>query len=407
MSSEWKEVSVSGLIDIIGGGTPSTRVAEYWDGFIPWISVKDFPEDEKYIQVTERSITQKGLEESSTKLLNKDDIIISARGTVGKIAMLSRPMAFNQTNYGLRGKPDLINQHFLYYALNNSVRMIRNHTHGSVFDTITRRTFDEIYIKLPPLPTQKAIADTLSCLDAKIEVNNKINENLEAQAQAIFKSWFVDFEPFQDGKFVESELGMIPEGWSISSIQDISQEVVTGKTPSTKKEENYGDHTMFITIPDMRDQVYVIQTERYLSEVGINTQSQKMLPRNSIMVSCIATAGLVSLTSDFSHTNQQINTIIPKEGIDPYFVFLYMQTLSRYINDLGSGGTTTVNLNKRQFSNIKLMIPPKTVFVKFNKLVEPIFKIIEQNQHQNITLANLRDTLLPKLMSGEIEVPVE
>ena len=262
-------------------------------------------------------------------------------------------------------------------------------------------------IQKPPLGVQKAIADILSCLDSKIELNNKINENLEAQVQAIFKSWFVYFEPFQDGEFVESELGLIPEGWVVSSVKGVSKEVVTGKTPRTSDQENYGNHMMFITIPDMRDNVFIIQSERYLSKRGVATQPNKTLPANSILVSCIATAGLVSLTSEHSQTNQQINAIIPKEGISPYFLYSYMKTLSDHIINLGSGGTTTVNLNKGQFSNIKLIIPSPEVMERFHYSISPLFLKIKQNQRESTNLAILRDTLLPKLMSGEIEVPVD
>ncbi len=264
-----------------------------------------------------------------------------------------------------------------------------------------------IDLLLPSLLTQKTIAATLSCLDAKIELNNKINENLEAQAQAVFKSWFVDFEPFQDGEFIESELGLIPEGWVVSSVKRVSKEVVTGKTPRTSDKENYGDHMMFITIPDMRNTVFVTQTERYVSERGVASQPNKTLPVNSIIVSCIATAGLVSLTSEHSQTNQQINAIIPKEGISPYFLYLYMKTLSDYIINLGSGGTTTVNLNKGQYSNIKLIMPSPEVMERFHTSISPLFLRIKHNQKESTTLAALRDTLLPKLMSGEIEVPVD
>ena len=202
MRSEWREVRLSEIMDIIGGGTPNTKVKEYWDGDIPWISVKDFSNNRRFVSSTERSITQLGLHNSSTKMLEQGDLIISARGTVGQVAQLSSEMAFNQTSYGLKAKPNMITNNFLYYLLRNMRDEIRGSTHGTIFDTITRRNFDNLCAKLPPLPTQKVITDTLSCLDAKIELNNKINENLEAQAQAIFKSWFVDFEPFQDGEFV-------------------------------------------------------------------------------------------------------------------------------------------------------------------------------------------------------------
>ena len=206
---EWKEYKFSNIADIIGGGTPKTNIPEYWDGDIPWLSVKDFGNDDKYVYKTEKHITDEGLNNSSTKLLHKGDIIISARGTVGEIAMIPYPMSFNQSCFGIRGK-DFIDKDFLFYFTKTKVRELKGNSHGSVFDTITRTTFDNISCIIPPLPTQQKIANILSSLDDKIEVNRRINENLEAQAQALFKSWFVDFEPFKDGEFVESELGMIP-----------------------------------------------------------------------------------------------------------------------------------------------------------------------------------------------------
>ena len=169
-------------------------------------------------------------------------------------------------------------------------------------------------------------------------------------------------------------------------------------------ESNYGDKMPFITIPDMHNNVFVINTERKLSTEGIKTQPKKTLPENSVCVSCIATAGLVSLTFEKSQTNQQINSIICKEEISPYFMYLYLEELSEYIKLLGSGGSTTLNLNKNEFSKIKVAIPPKEDMNKFNNVIKPIFEKIKYNQLEIIELQKLRDTLLPKLMSGEIDV---
>ncbi|MCM1474075.1 MAG: restriction endonuclease subunit S [Muribaculaceae bacterium] len=196
----------------MGGGTPKTSCAEYWNGDIPWLSVKDFNNDNRYVYSTEKTITQSGLEHSSTKLLQKDDIIISARGTVGEMAMIPFPMAFNQSCYGIRGK-EYVDKSFLYYLLKNSIYKLKALTHGSVFDTITKNTFAEIDINLPDLETQKKTGYLLGLLDNKIELNNRINKNLEEQAQAIFKSWFVDFEPFG---------GTMPENWKKSNLLDIA-----------------------------------------------------------------------------------------------------------------------------------------------------------------------------------------
>lgn len=200
VSREWKEVRLGDIINIIGGGTPKTKIKEYWNGNIPWLSVKDFGGDNKKVWDTEKSISKLGLEKSSTKLLNKGDLIISARGTVGELAQLGKPMAFNQSCYGLRAKEDSTTNNFMYYALKNILRDIKNATHGSVFDTITKNTFDKLTINLPSLDKQNKISKILNDLDDKIELNNQMNKTLEEMAQTIFKEWFVEFNfPNEDG----------------------------------------------------------------------------------------------------------------------------------------------------------------------------------------------------------------
>ena len=147
---DWEIYRLSDIVDIIGGGTPKTRVQEYWNGDIPWLSVVDFNGDSRWVHDTEKTITQRGLEESSTKLLKKGQLIISARGTVGEIAQLGKDMAFNQSCYGLNGKEMLIND-FLYCLLKYNIVELKTKTHGSVFDTITRKTFEQINVALPPV----------------------------------------------------------------------------------------------------------------------------------------------------------------------------------------------------------------------------------------------------------------
>ena len=222
-----------------------------------------------------------------------------------------------------------------------------------------------------------------------------INNNLEQQAQAIFKSWFVDFEPFG---------GTMPKIWENGTIEDLSQNIICGKTPSTSKKEYYGNDIPFITIPDMHNNTYVTKTERYLSRLGASSQKNKILPPNSICVSCIATAGLVSITAFYSQTNQQINSIIPAQEMSSYYIYLLLKSLSKKIIMLGSSGSTTCNLNKGQFAKIEVIIPDKNVLKKYDEIVSPLFESIKNNQLENEQLAQLRDTLLPKLMNGEIDV---
>ncbi len=169
---------LSDIMDIIGGGTPKTSKREYWDGPIPWLSVKDFNNEYRYVYETEKSITQAGLENSSTKMLSRNDIIISARGTVGELAMIPFPMAFNQSCYGLRAKETIVDSEYLYYLIKHNVIVLKNNTHGSVFDTITRDTFDGIEVDVPSLEIQKKAASILRDFDDKIELNLMINNNL-------------------------------------------------------------------------------------------------------------------------------------------------------------------------------------------------------------------------------------
>ena len=226
-------------------------------------------------------------------------------------------------------------------------------------------------------------------------LNTVINNNLEQQIEALYKSWFVDYEPFD---------GICPVDWIEGVVDDLAAEVICGKTPSTKKSEYYGDDIPFITIPDMHGNTYIVQTERKLSLEGAESQSKKSLPKNSICVSCIGTAGLVSLTSEESHTNQQINSIIPKSEYSAFYIYLLMKSLHKVINALGQSGSTIVNLNKTQFGKIAVTIPSIDIMKKFDNLVAPMFDTILSNQKENMKLSVLRDTLLPKLMSGEIDV---
>ncbi len=390
----WKKCALIDAIELIGGGTPKTSVKEYWDGEIPWLSVKDFNNDNRYVYTTEKHISEIGLKNSTTKLLQKDDIIISARGTVGEMAMIPFPMTFNQSCYGIRAK-DGYDKSFIYYLIKASIGKLKVISHGSVFDTITRDTFTNIEVSIPTLAEQKIIGKILSAIDDKIEINQHINDNLLAQAQTIFKSWFVDFEPFDYKQ---------PNDWLQGTVDDLATEIVCGKTPSTKKKEYYGNTIPFITIPDMHGKVYALNTERSLSILGVESQPKKMLPKNSIAVSCIGTAGLVTLIPFPSQTNQQINSIIPRDEISPFYVYLTMQTMSETINKLGQGGSTIANLNKTQFGKIAVLIPSIEVMHQFDNVVAPFFSMILETQQENQKLADLRDTLLPKLMSGEIDI---
>ncbi len=250
-----------------------------------------------------------------------------------------------------------------------------------------------------------------------------MNATLEAMAQALFKSWFVDFDPVKakaagrapegmdadtaalfPGEFVESELGSIPKGWAAGQVSDLGH-VICGKTPSTKEPENFGSEIPFITIPDMHGKVFVCETARALSLSGATSQQKKMLPANSVCVSCIATTGLVALTSVTSQTNQQINSIVPNNNFGSYFCYGILERLGSEIGNRGSGGSVFSNLNTGDFSRMRVLLPTIEVAASYNALVAPLFDTILQNEQQSKTLTQIRDTLLPKLISGQLRIP--
>lgn len=329
-----------------------------------------------------------------TKLAEAGDVIMSVRAPVGDLNITPVDMCLGRGVCSLRMKNG--NQSYLFYMMKYYIPYLLQKESGTVFGSVSKRDITELEVGIiEDVEKQKRIVRYLEMIDDKIELNNAINKNLEQQAQAIFKAWFVDFEPFNEE---------MPSDWIIGTVDDLGTEIICGKTPLTKKKEYYGGNTPFITIPDMHGCVYNVSTERYLSAAGVALQPKKTLPPNTVCVSCIGTAGLVNLVSEKSQSNQQINSIVPKEGISAYYIYLLMQTLSETINKLGQSGSTIVNLNKTQFGKIQVAIPSEQVLCNFDTLCKPLFEMILSNQKENIELANLRDALLPKLMSGELDV---
>lgn len=331
----------------------------------------------------------------------KPILTIGRSGNVGKPYFYEEAWAHNTTLYVDDFKGN--DPKFLYYLC--QTMPFANFGGGSAVPTLNRNHIHPLETKIPvKVEDQCRIASILSSLDRKIELNNKINANLEEMAQAIFKNWFVDFEPFKDGKFVDSELGMVPEGWKVGTLGDMGT-IVCGKTPSKANSNYYGGDIPFIKIPDMHGNVFVESSEDRLTEQGSLSQIKKLIPPYSLMVSCIATVGLVSINTKPSHTNQQINTIIPHNKSALFYLYQYIKNNEELLKNMGRGGTTTLNVNTKSFSNIRLFIPSDIALLQFHQIVEGLFKKIELNMQESRTLSLLRDTLLPRLMSGELEVP--
>lgn len=327
------------------------------------------------------------------------DILFSMIGTVGRVYIERNSNSeYACKNVGIfKCGGDKHKALWLYYVLKSPYckQYISKVLAGSTQSYISLGNLRAFPVPVIADEKRNRIIEALSTFDKKIELNNKINDNLLQQARALYQAWFVDYVPFN---------GVRPSDWIDDTINGLAKEVICGKTPSTKAPEYYGNDIPFITIPDMHGNTYAVTTERYLSSYGAQSQHKKTLPRNSICVSCIGTAGLVTLTAQESQTNQQINSIIPKEGYSPYYIYLLMETLSVIINNLGQSGSTIVNLNKAQLGKIAVVIPSIETMKSFDEIVSPMFESILSNQKENIKLAELRDSLLPRLMSGKLDI---
>lgn len=380
---------------VYSGGTPNKKHLEYYDGGeIPWLNTGEIAFNRIY--KTEKYISDIGFRSSSAKWVPANAVIVAMYGaSAARTAITKIPLTTNQACCNLVVDEDKADYRYVYYYLCFQYTQLASLANGGAQQNLNAGQIKDYDIDLPDMAIQRKVADLLTMLDDKIEINKSINKNLEQQAQAIFKSWFVNYEPFGGTK---------PADWIDGTIDDLGTEIICGKTPSTKKSEYYGGNIPFITIPDMHDCVYIVSTERYLSDAGVASQPKKTLSPNTVCVSCIGTAGLVTLVSEESQSNQQINSIIPKAGISAYYIYLLMQTLAKTIDKLGQSGSTIVNLNKMQFGKIQVIIPSKRVLQDFDSLCKPLFDAILSNQKENIRLSMLRDTLLPKLMSGELDV---
>lgn len=383
--AEWMKTSLIDIVDLVGGGTPKTSKAEYWGGNINWLSVKDFNNEKRYVYSTEKTITEEGLNNSSTKLLKKDDIIISARGTVGELAMIPFPMAFNQSCYGIRAKEDT-DSTFLYYLIKNSVRMFKAMTHGSVFDTITRDTFANIEVVIPDIEMQHRIAKILADIDDKIENNERINDNLFEQMQALYKDWFVNFEPFG---------GVRPSGWNNTNIYAIAN-IIYGAPFASKLFNTDGLGKPIIRIRDLKEQTFVtFTTEEH--------PKGHLIQPGDIVVGMDGEFRPYIWGNESAWLNQRVCIFESNRPKGKAFVLYTIKPLLNKIEQT-QVATTVIHIGKKDFDAFEIVLPDEATLDSFDSITAPMVEKIVNNSLQNKRLAVLRDTLLPKLMSGELDV---
>ena len=372
---------LSEVMDLIGGGTPKTTKPEYWDGDIPWLSVKDFNNDFRFVYETEKHITELGLNNSSTKLLKAGDVIISARGTVGEIASIPFPMAFNQSCYGLRAKKEIVTADFLYYLIKHNIHVLKKNTHGSVFDTITRDTFAGIEVDIPDMDSQTKIAEILSNIDEKIEVNVRINENLEHQSLALFSNYYEQSNTEID-------------------FTDLIQ-VLGGGTPKTRESTYWNGNIPFFTPKDVGFP-YTLATEKTITEDGLLHCNSRLYPVNTVFVTARGTVGKVGIAGVPMAMNQSCYALIGK-GIHQLLVYFYTLKAIDRLKHKASGAVFDAIISKDFETEQVFKLSPNDTDT-FIRIVEPMYQSILNNSIEKQRLIALRDSLLPKLMSGEIDV---
>lgn len=327
-------------------------------------------------------------------------ILIPRKGSLNNILYSDKPFWTVDTMFWTIINEKVANPLFVYYSI--CKKNFASLNIGSAVPSLTVPVIEDIDILLPSKATQDKIVSILKSLDDKIENNRKINENLEQQAQALFKSWFVDFEPFRDQPFVESELGMIPEGWRVEELGKLI-ETTSGGTPSRKIDNYYNNGSIYwVKSKELLDN-FIINTEEKITDVAIKESSAKLLPSHSVLIAMYgATVGALGITTKPMACNQAICALLPNQLLPYTFLYLFAKFSKIYLQNKAVGSAQQ-NISQIIIKSLKVSYNSNAI-KRFNSIVEPLLTIIEKNAFESHRLSLLRDTLLPKLMSGEIKL---
>lgn len=336
-------------------------------------------------------------------IYDDSSILIPRKGSLNNIMFVDKPFWTVDTMFWSIIDQELVLPRFLYYTLCKYDFAGLNV--GSAVPSLTVPVIESIEVVIPSIEKQKRILSLLVPLDDKIALNQRINDNLEKQAQGLYKSWFIDFEPFKGGKFVDSELGEIPEGWRVGRLSDVGR-IVGGSTPSKSHSEYYTTNGIpWLTPKDlsMTQAKFTSRGEIDITEIGYKSCSTKLLPRGSVIFSSRAPIGYISIALNEICTNQGFKSIVPNREIGTAFIFYYLKANTSKIESQASGSTFK-EASGTLINSLSIIRPPLKVIHNFNEIMTPIFFQQEKNEGENEKLSKLRDTLLPKLMSGELKI---
>ncbi|WP_353418420.1 restriction endonuclease subunit S [Staphylococcus delphini] len=410
---EFKRYRIEEIGTVVGGGTPSTKNPNYYGGNIPWITPKDLANYEnRYIQYGERNITDEGLKHSSAKLVPANTILMTSRAPIGYLAIAANEVSTNQGFKSIICDKKVVSPKFLYYLLQYEMENIKSLGTGSTFSEISGKVVKNIEVYLPNIENQKKIEDILDAVDEKIETNQHIIANLQELSQTLFKRWFVDFEfpnengnPYKSsgGEMVDSELGKIPKGWECVYLKDIVHHKKDTFNPKKSNESEVkhfslpafdsGQYPTIDNVTDIKSNKWIIDENCILfSKMNPTTRRIWVTSYNENFLN-VASSEFVVLKNDNSYRNAFIYNICISDKFNEYLV-----------------SNTTGSTNSRQRVKPDIAVQYRFAYNEevsylLSEKIEPYIEKIKIIREQNQNLTQLRDTLLPKLMSGEIEIP--
>ena len=409
MKEGWKKVKIEDIGEVISGGTPKTSNSEYWNGDIVWLTPKDFSNNSnKYWKKGERNITEEGLKNSSAKLMPKGTILFSSRAPIGYLGIAEIELCTNQGFKNLIVNQNYNNE-FIYYLLKYETSNIENIANGSTFKEVSATTFKNYEVFIPENKNiQKKIASILSSLDEKIELNSKINQNLEEITQTLFKRWFIDFEfpneegkPYKSsgGKMIESELGEIPEGWRVGKLGEI-----LGLRKENISKEELLENLIYLPIDCLPKKSLAVTEIKSSKEAESSLQ---LFYENDIVFGAVRAYFHKIIVSPFIGITRKTCFVLKIKEIEKFcfgIMTIYQDKTVKYANAHSKGSTMPYAVWENGLEDMPILIPENNLLTLFNKKLISNFEMIKKNSLQNFKLISIRDYLLPKLMNGEINV---
>jgi type I restriction enzyme S subunit len=406
--SNWQEYKIEDFCEVIGGGTPSTKEDSYYGGDISWITPRDLTNYKKrFISRGERNITELGLKNSSARILPKNSILLTSRAPIGYLTIAERELCTNQGFKSLVVNPKIADYNFVYYLIKSNIEIIKGLGTGTTFAEVSGSVVKNLKFSLPNLPTQTTIAEILSSLDDKIELNNKINQELESLAQTLFKQWFIDFEfpnengePYKSsgGEMVESELGEIPSRWEIDSLDNIA-EFLNGLALQKFPAESDYEFLPVIKIRELRQ-----KDTSNSDKASVNIPEKYIIEDGDVLFSWSGSLMIDFWTNGKGALNQHLFKVTSKEYPKWYYYLWTKHHLTEFIAIAESKATTMGHIQRQHLTNAKVLVPNGDIITNFSLVFEPIISKIIDNRIECVELIQLRDTLLPKLISGELEI---